>query len=172
MLQETQLGQFTPLRGSPADPPRTTSNVVDHYLTFTCHGLCTVLSRVGKGGMGIVYRGRHLKLDVDVAIKFLHPHLTQETGVADRFLREARLAARIDSSAIVRVYDCGEVDGHFYIVMDYIAGQTLETHLLERGTVPVSRALQIVESVAVGAFAMLSTRSNLSTGMSSPQTSC
>ncbi len=148
MLQETQLGQFTPEHGSSADAPPTTNSAVDHYLKLTCHGLCTVLSRVGKGGMGVVYKGRHLKLDVDVAIKFLHPHLTQEAGVADRFLREARLAARIDSPAIVRVYDCGEVDGLFYIVMDYIDGQTLEAHLRERGTVPVSRALQIVESVA------------------------
>lgn len=57
-----------------------------------------------KEESGVVYKGRHLKLDVDVAIKFLHPDLTQEAGVADRFLREARLAARIDSPAISAQY--------------------------------------------------------------------
>jgi len=148
ILQETQIGSVAPETISAADLPPTTKMAVDPYLNLTCHGLCTITSRVGKGGMGVVYKGRHRKLDVDVAIKFLHAHLNEETGVAGRFLREAQLAAKIDSPAIVRVYDCGEIDGHFYIVMDYINGQTLKAHLGERGTLPVGRALQIVEAVA------------------------
>src|SRR5205823_164494 len=94
-----------------------------------------------------VYKGRHRDLELDVAVKFLHAHLTQEPGSAERFLREARLAARLQSPAIVRVFDCGEVDGHFYIVMEYVDGQTLAAHLSERGSLPVGRALQIAEAV-------------------------
>jgi nicotinamidase/pyrazinamidase len=98
--------------------------------------------------MGVVYKGRHRDLDLDVAVKFLHPHLTQRPGTAERFLREARLAARLQSPGIVRVFDCGETEGHHYIVMEYVEGQTLEAHLAERRTVPVARALQIAEAVA------------------------
>ena len=111
-------------------------------------GRCTLQSRIGTGGMGIVYKGRHLDLDIDVAVKFLHSHMTHDPGATDRFLREARLAARLQSTGIVRVFSCGEMSGHYYIVMEYIDGQTLAAHLHERQTVPVGRALQITEAVA------------------------
>jgi serine/threonine protein kinase len=111
-------------------------------------GQCTLHLRLGKGGMGVVYKARHRDLDLDVAVKFLHSHLTQEPGNTDRFLREARLAARLQSSGIVRVFTCGETEGHYYIVMEYVDGQTLAAHLRERQTLPVSRALQVAEAVA------------------------
>ena len=111
-------------------------------------GRCTLHSRIGTGGMGVVYKGRHRDLDIDVAVKFLHSHLTPDPGATDRFLREARLAARLQSTGIVRVFSCGETSGHYYIVMEYIDGQTLAAHLHERQTVPVARALQIAEAVA------------------------
>jgi eukaryotic-like serine/threonine-protein kinase len=120
----------------------------DPYLQLPDVGRCSVLARIGEGGMGVVYRGRHRDLDVDVALKFLHPHLAQRPGSAERFLREARLAARLQSAGIVRVFDCGQVEGHYYIVMEYVDGQSLATHLKERTTVPAGRALQIAESVA------------------------
>jgi eukaryotic-like serine/threonine-protein kinase len=120
----------------------------DPYLRLPGVGRCSVLSRIGEGGTGVVYRGRHQDLDLDVAVKFLHPHLTQRPGSAERFLREARLAARLQSAGIVRVFDCGEVEGHYYIVMEYVDGQTLAAHLKERDTVPVGRAFQIAEAVA------------------------
>ena len=148
ILAETQIGSVNPDTSAAEGFLNATDMTSDPYLELTCNGLCTIISRIGKGGMGLVYKGRHRKLDVDVAIKFLHSHLTLETGGAQRFLREAQLAARLDSPAIVRVYDCGEADGHFYIVMDYVNGQSLKAHLSERGTVPVGRALQITEAVA------------------------
>ncbi len=120
----------------------------DPYLQFSGVGRCRLLSRIGEGGMGVVYRGHHFDLDLDVAVKFLHSHLAQKPAVADRFLREARLAARLQSPGIVRVFDCGEVEGEYYIVMEFVDGQTLEAHLNERHTVPVGRALQIAEAVA------------------------
>jgi eukaryotic-like serine/threonine-protein kinase len=51
--------------------------------------------------MGVVYKARHRDLDIDVAVKFLHPHLAQAPGASGRFLREARLAARLQSAGIV-----------------------------------------------------------------------
>jgi serine/threonine protein kinase len=120
----------------------------DPYLKLSALGRCTGLSRIGEGGMGVVYKGHHTDLDLDVAIKFLHQHLAKRSGTADRFLREARLAARLHSSGIVRVFDCGIADGHSYIIMEFVEGQTLEDHLKERHTVPVARALQITEAIA------------------------
>src|SRR5262245_25262960 len=109
----------------------------DPYLRLSGVGRCQLHARIGAGGMGVVYKGRHRDLDLDVAVKFLHPHLTQKAGIAERFLREARLAARLQSPGIVRVFDCGETEGHYYIVMEYVDGQALEAHLKERHTVPV-----------------------------------
>ena len=120
----------------------------DPYLRLSGVGRCRLLARIGEGGMGVVYRGRHSDLDLDVAVKFLHAHLAQQPGIADRFLREARLAARLQSPGIVRVFDCGVAEGHFYIVMEFVDGQTLADHLRERRTVPVGRAVQIAEAVA------------------------
>ena len=120
----------------------------DPYLRLTDVGRCMLQTRIGKGGMGVVYKGRHRDLDIDVAVKFLHPHLTREPGTTDRFLREARLAARLQCSGIVRVFTCGETGGHYYIVQEYVDGQTLSAHLRERQTIPVARALQIAEAVA------------------------
>src|SRR5262245_6005492 len=120
----------------------------DPYLRLTGVGRCQLHERIGEGGMGVVYKGRHKELDLDVAVKFLHAHLTKRPGTAERFLREARLAARLQSPGIVRVFDCGESEGHYYIVMAFVDGQTLEAHLKERKTVPISRAIQIAEAVA------------------------
>ena len=120
----------------------------DPYLRLAGVSRCDLSHRVGDGGMGVVYRGRHRDLELDVAVKFLHTHLAQRPGTSDRFLREARLAARLQSPGIVRVFDCGETEGSFYIVMEFVDGQSLEGHLAERTTVPVGRALQIAESVA------------------------
>ncbi len=120
----------------------------DPYLRLSPVGRCQILARIGEGGMGVVYRGRHRDLDLDVAVKFLHAHLAEKPGVAERFLGEARLAARLQTPSIVRVFDCGEAEGHYYIVMEFIDGQTLQAHLAERRTVPAGRALQIAEAVA------------------------
>src|SRR5260221_126037 len=70
-------GRDTP---RPGDLPRETGVPGDPYLKLANVGRCTVTSHLGKGGMGAVYKGRHRDLDIDVAVKFLHAHLTQEPG--------------------------------------------------------------------------------------------
>jgi len=120
----------------------------DPFLQLGSVGRCQIVSRLGEGGMGVVYRGHHNDLDLDVAIKFLHPHLVQRGDSADRFLREARLAARLASPGVVRVFDCGETAGHYYMVMELVEGRSLLDVIKEEGPLPVDRALGIVESVA------------------------
>ncbi len=101
-----------------------------------------------KGGWGVVYKGHHTDLDLDVAVKFLHPQRVRAAEGPERFLREARPAARAESSRIVRVFDCGESEGYYYIVMEFVDGQSLADHIQERRAVPVARALQIAEACA------------------------
>jgi|GEM_PF-43644 len=120
----------------------------DPYLSLGTVGNCRVVSKLGEGGMGTVYKGFHLDLELDVAIKFLHPSRVQSAGGTERFFREARLAARLNHPGIVRVFGCGEVSGYHYIVMEYVDGQSLADHIEERKALPIARALQIAEETA------------------------
>jgi eukaryotic-like serine/threonine-protein kinase len=77
---------------------------------------------IGRGGMGIVYLGRDLKLDRPVAIKTLPPHLANDAQIRERFLREARTAARLSHPNIVPVYRADEIDGHVFFAMGFVDG--------------------------------------------------
>jgi serine/threonine-protein kinase len=100
---------------------------------------------VGEGGIGIVVAARHVQLDQTVAIKYLRPKAAGTPAVAERFLREARLAAKIRSEHVVRVYDVGMLpDGAPYMVMEYLAGTDLGKMLTASGTLPLDRALDYI----------------------------
>jgi uncharacterized protein YegL/predicted Ser/Thr protein kinase len=111
-------------------------------------GKCRVLSELGGGGMGVVYRCRHLDLDLDVAVKLLHPAMAEREDMVSRFLREARLAVRVNHSGVVRVLDCGEDQGRYYLVMEFVNGDTLQDRIDSLGTIPAQQALEITEAVA------------------------
>ena len=101
--------------------------------------------RVAAGGMGIVYRAREAGLDRPVAIKVLRPELA--TAVArERFLREARLLARLQHSNIVPVHRADERDGLSYYVMDFMEGQTLADRLAA-GPLPVDKVLRLARDL-------------------------
>jgi serine/threonine-protein kinase len=83
-------------------------------------------TELGRGGMAVVYAGRQDDLDRPVALKVLAEHLTGDTAFRTRFLREARIAARLHHPNLVRVFDITEVDGRPCIVMELVPGGTLE----------------------------------------------
>ncbi|MBI4612924.1 MAG: protein kinase, partial [Planctomycetes bacterium] len=90
-------------------------------------GRYVILSRLGRGGMGVVYYGLHPRLRTEVAVKILPPDLAERTpGQAERFLREARLAARVRSEHLVQVLDVDQDEdtGLLYLVMEYVKGAT------------------------------------------------
>jgi nicotinamidase/pyrazinamidase len=120
----------------------------DPYLQSPNLGRCRLIARIGEGGMGVVYRGWHEDLDLPVAVKFLNPDRVAEGRGGERFLREARLAARLNHPGVVRVFDCGQADGRSYIIMEFVDGQGLDAHIAERQAVGVDRSLQIAEEVA------------------------
>ncbi len=109
-----------------------------------------VLSQIGQGSMGVVYRVRHTALETISALKVLPKHFTENPDLVKRFYREARVLARMNHSNIVHVSDIHEdreLQSH-YIVMEYIEGKTLRAHLGETGPLPVSRVIAIAKQVA------------------------
>ncbi|HEX7553351.1 MAG TPA: serine/threonine-protein kinase, partial [Geothrix sp.] len=92
-----------------------------------------VVADIGQGGMGRVLRARHTTLQRDVALKVLAPQIADDTYFAERFLKEARAAARINHPNIVQVYDFGEVGGRLYLAMEFVEGRTLGAILREHG---------------------------------------
>ncbi len=84
---------------------------------------------LGKGGMGTVYRGWQLSVDREVAIKVIHPKLSDDRSAVKRFLREARLASRLSQPNIVNVYDFGQSAGVLFLVMELLRGHTLTAEL-------------------------------------------
>jgi serine/threonine-protein kinase len=99
---------------------------------------------LGSGGMGMVVRAKHVRLDEMVAIKFLLPTACNIDRVA-RFEREARAAAKIKGDHVARVIDLGSLDGGTpYIVMEYLDGEDLEQRLQKRGALPVAEVVDFV----------------------------
>jgi len=88
-----------------------------------------ILSLLGEGGMGAVYKAHDVTLQRDVAIKVMHTHIARRSNFQERFLQEARTAARLDHPGIVQVHDFGQDRSLLYIVMEFIAGDNLEMML-------------------------------------------
>ena len=109
-----------------------------------------IIDRIGGGGMGVVYRARDERLNRDVALKFLPPHLSADQAAKKRFLIEARAAAAIEHPNICTVHEIGDTeDGQLYIVMACYDGEPLDRKIA-RGPIPVADAVRITTEVARG----------------------
>ena len=103
---------------------------------------------LGRGGMGVVYLAEHERLGRNVALKLLAPALAQNDVVRERFVRESRRAAAIDHPNIIPLFEAGEVDGHLFITMRYVAGVNLRELLEAEGnTLAAERAVRLVAQV-------------------------
>ncbi len=104
-------------------------------------------ARLGEGGMGIVYRARHVLIDRVVALKLIRPDLRGETHLRAWMLREARAANRVDHAHIIDIHDIGETEeGELYLVMEYLVGTALSSELA-RGPMSLSRGVDILEQM-------------------------
>lgn len=104
-------------------------------------------SQLGEGGMGVVYRARHVLIDRVVALKLIRPDLRGETHLRAWMVREARAANRVDHAHIVDIHDVGETeDGELYLVMEYLIGDSLSSQIA-KGPMPVTRAVDILEQM-------------------------
>lgn len=104
-------------------------------------------ARAGEGGMGVVYRARHVLIDRVVALKLIRPDLRGETHLRAWMLREARAANRVDHAHIIDIHDIGETEeGELYLVMEYLTGVSLSSELA-KGPTQLSRAVDILEQM-------------------------
>ncbi len=105
-------------------------------------------AEIGRGGMGAVYLGHDPDLDRDVAVKVLAPHLVWQKEFVERFIREARFAARIRHANIVTIFDVGQEAGWHYFVMEYLEGHPLTELIQRRGPLPPDEVLDLVRPLA------------------------
>ncbi|HEY7505170.1 MAG TPA: protein kinase [Gemmatimonadales bacterium] len=103
---------------------------------------------LGRGGMATVWLARDLRHDRPVALKVLHPELAVSLG-PERFLREIRLAARLQHPHILSVYDSGETGGRLWFTMPYIEGESLRDRLRRERQIPIADAVRITREVAL-----------------------
>jgi serine/threonine-protein kinase len=106
-----------------------------------------VEKEIGRGGMGIVYKGRDRRLKRSVAIKLLPPELAFRSEIRSRFLREAEMAAQLSHPHIVPIYSVDEREGLVYFVMALVEGDNLGTRIQQRGPVPPDEARRILREV-------------------------
>jgi class 3 adenylate cyclase len=112
----------------------------------TVIGSFEIEGEIGRGSLGIVYRGRHVHLDRPVALKVLHPEWTGSREFLERFREEGRVLARLEHPNIVRVYDAGQADGVFYLAMSHLDGWSLESLL--GMAIPLEVALNLCRQIA------------------------
>ncbi|HEX3771726.1 MAG TPA: serine/threonine-protein kinase, partial [Polyangiaceae bacterium] len=113
----------------------------------TIAGRYRLEARIGEGGMGVVYRARHVLIDRIVAVKLIRPDLRGETHLRAWMLREARAANRVDHAHIIDIHDIGETgESELYLVMEYLVGQSLSSELA-RGSMALGRGVDILEQM-------------------------
>ncbi|MGH7884076.1 MAG: serine/threonine-protein kinase [Thermodesulfobacteriota bacterium] len=106
-----------------------------------------ILDKIGHGGMGVVYRAVHRKIEKEVAIKAIPPQLSQDCEIRRRFLNEAKLQAGLTHPNIVNVINYLESEDSIYLVMEYVNGETLEQKIKREGFIKPDEAVRISEKI-------------------------
>lgn len=108
-----------------------------------------IVEKLGEGGMGIVYKAHDTKLDRDVALKFLPPHLATDPLEKERFLREARAASALNHPNITTVFEIDEYYDQIFLAMELVEGKSLK-ELVKSETLPIKKVLDIAVQVCEG----------------------
>ena len=132
----------------PTDVPR------DATVRFTpgtlLAGRYRIVSPLGKGGMGEVYRADDIRLGQHVALKFLPAALAGDGGRLARLVDEVRIGRQISHPNVCRLYDIAEAEGHHFLVMEYVDGEDLASLLRRIGRLAGDKALQIARGLCAG----------------------
>jgi serine/threonine protein kinase len=124
----------------PAEPSPSLAQIARYFPQLE------VLECLGRGGMGVVYKARQTRLNRLVALKILTPDKGRNAQFSERFSREAQTLARLNHPSIVAVYDFGEADGLYYLLMEFVDGVSLR-HLLHTHKLTPDEALAIVPKI-------------------------
>ncbi len=112
------------------------------------YGKCRIEKEIGRGAASIVYLAWHESLRIPVAVKVMTKG--DNEGMTKRVMREANIAAQLSHPGIVRIYDCGETEDSYYLVLDYIDGDDCQHQIDEKGAYDWPRAVEIIRQVADG----------------------
>lgn len=138
---------------SPADEdstqPTTDMNTDSLLIVGSTLGPYQLLSKLGEGGMGTVYKARHSRLDKLVALKVLTPRLTQHEEFIARFSREMRAIGKLEHPHIVRSMDAGDQNGVHYLAMEFVEGLDLSATVKQTGPFDVPRACEVLRQTAL-----------------------
>ncbi|MGD2176003.1 MAG: serine/threonine-protein kinase [Candidatus Brocadiaceae bacterium] len=114
-------------------------------------GQCRIEKKIGEGGMGSVYLGRHKTLDIPRAIKVLPKHIDlKDPEYSQRFFREARIAAHLRHPNMVQVHECGAEEGYYYLIMDYVEGPTCRELVEQQGKLDWREAVRVTRQIGEG----------------------
>jgi hypothetical protein len=113
-------------------------------------GRYRIVGRLGRGGMGEVYRADDLKLGQQVALKFLPPDVDRDPARLSQLHSEVRMARQVSHPNVCRVYDIDDVDGHTFLSMEYVDGEDLASLLKRIGRFPEDRGLEIARQICAG----------------------
>ncbi len=114
------------------------------------HPRYRVLSQLGAGGMGMVYKAEHVMMGRTVAVKVMAQKYTANPRAVERFRREVRAAAKLAHPNIVTAFDADEAEGRHFLVMEYVEGVSLDRVVNRRGPLPVTTACHVARLVALG----------------------
>ena len=161
LTQATSAGDKPTERVAPARPPTVATIAVAiaggdllELAVGTMLGKYRIEDRLGLGGMGVVYRAVDTRLDRTVALKLMKPELAREKGFRERFLREARAAARINDPHVVTIHDVDEVNGLLYMAFEFVPGGDLSVRIRRDGPLNADEALHVLIGCARGLMAI------------------
>ncbi len=137
---DTTLSRLDGVTSAPPDP------IIGRLID----GRYQVRSRVARGGMATVYLATDLRLERQVAIKIMHGHLADDAAFKERFVQEARSAARLAHPNVVNVFDQGQDTDMAYLVMEYLPGKTLRDILKEYGKLTTAQTIDVMDAVLGG----------------------
>ncbi|MBI4850919.1 MAG: SUMF1/EgtB/PvdO family nonheme iron enzyme [Acidobacteria bacterium] len=126
----------------------------DPFIGKVLEGKYLIVSRIGAGGMGNVYRGRHTKMETNVAIKILHASMVSDAKAVERFRREARAALAVNHPNAIQVMDFGVTeDQTVFIVMELLDGTSLQKILETEKIIPVEKTVKIFKQICAAVSA-------------------
>jgi serine/threonine-protein kinase len=112
-----------------------------------------IISKIGAGGMGVVYRARDLKLENEVALKMIRYDRQTDDQARKRLYQEVKLARLINHPHVAHIYDLGEWEEHEFLSMEYIDGQTLQQYLKKKGPLPLPEGMRLLRQIGQGLLA-------------------